>query len=61
MGSTSIAMKFSLLLISYLLFSSPMDVLGRRKRRTGMTNPRIVDFDPDFVRFGRGDLNILDR
>lgn len=26
-----------------------------------MTNARIIDFDPNLVGLGRGDLNILDR
>lgn len=32
-----------------------------RGKRTGMTNARIINFDPNLVGFGRGDLNILDR
>lgn len=30
-------------------------------KRTGMTNPRVVDFNADLMRSRWGDLNILDR
>ena len=28
--------------------------------RTGMTHPRIIDLDPDFMGFGRRDFNGFD-